>query len=694
MHFESVKKGRIICIAAILAVLLLIPSVSSAPYFVTADLGSVYTYQGTDVQYIKAVDVTNPAISEMWIDSANTKTIGSPMIGSVQRVFSSVQGTTHGVTVTVNGGADTTVNYNRVLNDYVQTQLGLVPLLHSAIPGTTTDNTDGVFLLSRANDSVRKNDVSSKNDLILLQEASYIYVAPSPNRAVLYKSVNPPPTRQGAISEGANPFYNENNFGQTITNAGNIFDLNGYSSIEPAEASVTTGQYSAVAMSYDNVDTFSIWGYVPTVILNGDRTITWNGAAVPASYTRNSGAVTLSFNTNADITNISYVIIKSTETYDAKVTVDTDKLADHITTQWDSLSGTAPVMSNVLNKIILDGVGVGASDPYTYAIKTSTATSYPTNAITWSQIAITSGYGISGYDNSNSVIVANAALNSLTAGTYYIYAFATDNDLNPVAFDRQTIVVKNPVVPVPTSSGGGGGGGGGGGFAPSGGTIEVSTTTGILDSNVVGDVLTTAQINSADGEAELLVPAGTTALDRNDQPLKDITIQRIAASSAPPAPTTGTSPTGTRFAFNDMYYECQPTGATFSPPISLTFKLTEEQYYSLGEGESFSVQVYNEVTGLWEDIPTYINPNTFEVIADVSHFSVYALMVKQTGEIQPGTTTATSTVSPTGSAAPGETTAVPGGEEGTSIWIWALVIVIILVIIGAGWWYYNNKQET
>lgn len=655
---QSMQRKVGYCII-ILLMFLLVPSASAA--FVDVDLGSVYTYQGTNVRYIEAIDVSNISISQMKIASgSDVKTIGSPTIRNVERVFSSPSGTVKGVTITI-GDTASTVTYNQALNDYVFTKIGEIPSLYSKIPGKS-----GVFLLTRFNDSVKKGDIAGIGDLELLQEASYLYVAESPNRAIIYKSVNP--SYEGLGSEGAAPPYNKTNLGATITDPLNVFSFDGYTSTTMAQASVVPGKYSAVAMSYAP-NNISISGYAPTIIMAGDRVLRWNGATIPATYAKNSGPVTLTTNDPAGIQEISYLIIKSDETYDAKINVDTSKLADKINTEWNSFVPTAPLMSNILENIIRDGVGSGAADPYTYAIKRSSESAYPASATAWSSIAISPGYGISGTAKASSVVVPTAALNTLVPGTYYAYIYATDASLTPLAIDRQTITIT--AAPVPYY--GGGGGGSGGKSVPQ---FEESTTTGQFQTNSAGIVQNGMIVSATDGLSSVSIAKGVKALDANGQPLGSVTIRTTTD-----VPSSGSS----AFSFAGHAVEMGPAGATFSPAIPLTFKLTEEEWNNLEAGESFAIKWYNPALGEWEDIPTSVNPYTRTVTGKISHFSTFALF-KQIIET-PTTPPVTQTSAPAETPVPGDATT--GGFP----WIWVVVVIVLIALIGGGYYYMQQQKK-
>ncbi|WFN37361.1 hypothetical protein L1994_02940 [Methanomicrobium antiquum] len=267
-----------------------------------------------------------------------------------------------------------------------------------------------------------------------------------------------------------------------------------------------------------------------------------------------------------------------------------------------------------------------------------------------------------------------------------VYGYVTH--LTTFAIITKTTETPTTATPTPTGGGGGGGGGGsggGGGFAGSiiaggeAGTITTVTTTGRLDTDKDGVVETSIEIDAKDELAGLVILRGTTALDIFGDPLREVTIIPVSKSSAPYTPEKGK---GKIFSFNGMYYECSPAGATFDPPIDIVFQLTEDQFYSLEDNQHFSVQYYDESTGEWVEVRTYVNPGTHQVIGEVLHFSTYALLVKDTAfEV----VTETVTTAPLGE---GEK---PAGE--IPVWAWALVIVVILVLIAGIWIYYNKKKS-
>ena len=122
-------------------------------------------------------------------------------------------------------------------------------------------------------------------------------------------------------------------------------------------------------------------------------------------------------------------------------------------------------------------------------------------------------------------------------------------------------------------------------------------------------------VGTGDGAGSLTVGEGTRARDANGNPLGEVTIARATAGlpPVPPGATIG-------FAL-----DCGPAGATFDPPATLTYTLSEEEWGRIGNSATLRVMWYNPGTGAWQEVPATVDPATRTVTAEVSHFSLFAL---------------------------------------------------------------------
>jgi len=160
------------------------------------------------------------------------------------------------------------------------------------------------------------------------------------------------------------------------------------------------------------------------------------------------------------------------------------------------------------------------------------------------------------------------------------------------------------VTEYPVTSGGGGGGGG-----ASGVTSLAEYTIGS------GEFIADALAESVDGKVKISIDQGTIGLNKNGQRLYSISIKESTASIAPPADTR----------IIGMAYEIGPSGATFDPPINLTF----EYYDSLVPD---GVAEEKLVIATWQDTKwvelegSTVDPINNTITVPVSHFSTYTIM--------------------------------------------------------------------
>jgi len=150
-------------------------------------------------------------------------------------------------------------------------------------------------------------------------------------------------------------------------------------------------------------------------------------------------------------------------------------------------------------------------------------------------------------------------------------------------------------------------------------TIEASffgdTTTVTIDSS--GIVQETAEFTSPTGELTITIPEGTMALDEEGEPLTGLTAETM--DDPPPPPEDGT--------VIGLAYDFGPDGATFDPPLSLTFTYDPD---SLPEGvseEDLVIAFYDEDAAEWVNLVCVVNTDTNTITASVSHFGCFSLMV-------------------------------------------------------------------
>ena len=230
----------------------------------------------------------------------------------------------------------------------------------------------------------------------------------------------------------------------------------------------------------------------------------------------------------------------------------------------------------------------------------------------------------------------------------------------------------------PSGNGGGGPSGSSpapvGTSAPSAPTVPVGRAS--LPLSETGEVSESVTVGTADGAGSLTVGKGTVARDKDGNPLGEVTIARADAAGLPPVPPGATI----GFAL-----DCGPAGATFDPPATLTYTLSEEEWGRIGNSATLRVMWYNPGTGAWQEVPATVDPATRTVTAEVSHFSLFALTWAAASPAE-------ATTGPAGTA-PGD---VPSGSEqptgGETPWALIAAGVLVVAAVLATGWYLLKKR--
>jgi len=196
---------------------------------------------------------------------------------------------------------------------------------------------------------------------------------------------------------------------------------------------------------------------------------------------------------------------------------------------------------------------------------------------------------------------------------------------------------------------------GGGGAPPPAEQPPVETnifgTTGSFEISDDGEVQETFTATSEDGNLTLTIPEGTIALDKDGEPLEAL---EAAVDESPPDPPEGAHIMGA--------FDFGPDGATFDPPITLTWNYDPED---VPENMDLVIAYYDEDDGEWVHLPVERINNTLTV--SISHFTTFALIAVP----KPAAFTLSSLIIEPTEVAPGEnvnisiSVANTGGTEGS-----------------------------
>lgn len=451
--------SRILLVSVLLLMLVVVTPVAATSIIV--DLDKTYQYKATNVSHIIALDMGDPSVSTVEIlstglnnagDSNDVRIIQQPSINTITRIFDNQSATFKGITVTLDGDKTTTINYQSppTTRYYIAP---VVPTFKITAPGYY-----GNPMVAQVNESLQKADVR-KSSPILATNMSSLYNMSILGKGIVHYDAKGVKTAWGTFIDEA-PF-DQNNLDFTLTNnrvnlnsfvgdSGTAWDLGDNHENTKAVA----GKYFAGAISHDEDEqTTTVIAGAPFIVLKQETPIVWTDDygthSLPMTYVKGEmGDVNLKF-PNADIattpTKIGYVLVNSQAQYNIQATVNTTKLADNAEARWDSLLPSGQVID-----ILYDSIRFDVGLPYTYNITAVGQTNAP-DATSYTQIAITPGYGMSGNMTANNVTIPEDDFKQINDGTYYVYLMGVNDNNDVVAFAQSTVIVKSGNVADPVS---------------------------------------------------------------------------------------------------------------------------------------------------------------------------------------------------------------------------------------------------
>ncbi len=241
------------------------------------------------------------------------------------------------------------------------------------------------------------------------------------------------------------------------------------------------------------------------------------------------------------------------------------------------------------------------------AVQTGYATG-PTYALwegTAYQFGNTSAYGYGGSPTYVTYTIRWTSPTTWPAGTYKI-----DTDIYVSGPNlTKTLTKTSNAFTLSQATGGGGGGGG---------TVSSSGNTYLYDSvTSSGKFIQNVTAKSADNKVSLDIDLGVIGKDATGKALNKISIQPM---SSPPAPPANKSTIG-------LTYNLGPDGATFDPPITLTFNYDPA---SLPEGVNeadLTIAYYDSATGEWVVLEGItVDTVNHTISGKVSHFTAFAVL--------------------------------------------------------------------
>ena len=319
------------------------------------------------------------------------------------------------------------------------------------------------------------------------------------------------------------------------------------------------------------------------------QTLTAAGGTSPYTWAITAGTLPVGYSINAATGVISGTTNSlGTSSFTVRVT---DSLA---ATATRSLSiNIAPIPALSITTTSLSSGTVGA------AYSRTLAAAGGVSPYTW---AITSGALPVGL-----TLNGNTGIISGTPTTIQTTSFTVQvTDSKATAATQNLAITINPV---PGAGGGGGGGPAGITFTTPGlyGTVPIVNTSGILQNNVT--------LTTPDGSAVIHITAGTKMIiDAGNSPI--ITSIAAAPTAQPPSPPPGN--------IIVLAYTFEPSGAQFTPPLSLTMSYDPAKLPAGVEPGDLVIAYWNGTR--WVNLDSNINPGTNTITAKVEHFTEFAIL--------------------------------------------------------------------
>lgn len=182
--------------------------------------------------------------------------------------------------------------------------------------------------------------------------------------------------------------------------------------------------------------------------------------------------------------------------------------------------------------------------------------------------------------------------------------------------------------------------------------------------------------SSQDNQCSVNIPTGTIGLTEDLQPITQLSVV--------PMTTIPTPPEG-----NDIIgvaYDLGPSGATFDPPITVTFTYDPDQVTGDPSNLKIAIYIKDKITGEyhWKTLTNiHVDPDTHTISGDTDEFTIFAIVAPT-----PVETTLAETTTPVQTTTPAAPAATPTNWN-LIVGIVAAVVIIAVVIL-----YFSLRRRT
>ena len=293
-------------------------------------------------------------------------------------------------------------------------------------------------------------------------------------------------------------------------------------------------------------------------------------------------------------------------------------------------SGVLTVLSN---DATLSGLTIsqGTLSP-SFATNTTAYTDSVANNVTSATVTPTA-------NQTNAAVKVNGTTVSSGSPSSAISLNVGSNTITILVTAQDGVTTKTYTITVMVAAAGGGGESGGGGVGGGGGPTPV--TSGVTDVaiyvNSQGVFTQMISCWSDDYNTVVTIPSGTTGLTSSGAILTQISILHL---TTPPAFQTGAGIIG-------LAYDVTPNGLTFSPGVTLEFGFNPGLVPAGVDPTSLQIAYYDTNLNAWVTLPSTVNTDHNYVLAQISHFTVYAVTYGVKPVTAVPTTTPTTTATPT-----------------------------------------------
>ena len=145
---------------------------------------------------------------------------------------------------------------------------------------------------------------------------------------------------------------------------------------------------------------------------------------------------------------------------------------------------------------------------------------------------------------------------------------------------------------------------------------------GILTADRNGTLNCTIYVHSRDGSALLTFPRSIRVSGMVYASVPSVRIESIEDTEALPFSI------GEGHSIRNHSYRLSPDGTTFNPPGMLTIIIPDTEWQDIAT-QTPVIRWYNPQNSQWESLTTTLNPLTHTVSTPLSHFSVFALFIRE-----------------------------------------------------------------